>query len=59
MFRICAFLSVVGFLALVTDAPVARSAPARKPAAAPTSYFVKSAASLADRPRPDTTPLRP
>ena len=48
MIRTCLGLSVVGFALLVMDAPVARSAPARKPAVAPTSYFVKTAASLAE-----------
>ena len=40
-------LSLVGITVLLM-APVARSAPARKPSVAPTSYFVKSAASLAE-----------
>ena len=38
----------VGIACLVSGARVARTAPARKPAAAPTEYFVKSAASLAE-----------
>jgi len=40
-------LSLVGFAVLLM-APVARSAPARKPSVAGTSYFVKTAASLAE-----------
>ena len=50
MTRICFWLAVgltLGLTFLVT-VPVARAAPARRPAAAPTSYFVKSAASLAE-----------
>jgi quercetin dioxygenase-like cupin family protein len=48
MIRTCLGLSVVVGFALLMDAPVARSAPARKPAVAPTSYFVKTAASLVE-----------
>jgi mannose-6-phosphate isomerase-like protein (cupin superfamily) len=39
---------VVGIACLVTGAREARSAPARKPAAAPAPYFVKTASSLAE-----------
>jgi len=39
---------VVGIACLVTGARQAQTAPARKPAAAPAPYFVKTAASLAD-----------
>ena len=48
MTRICCWLSVVGLTFFVMDARVALTAPARRPAVAPTSYFVKSAASLAE-----------
>jgi quercetin dioxygenase-like cupin family protein len=48
MARTWCWLSLVGLLVFVMDAPVARSAPARKPAIAPTSFFVKTAASLAE-----------
>jgi len=51
MTRICFWLSVgltLGLTFLVMDARVALTAPARRPAVAPTSYFVKSAASLAE-----------
>jgi mannose-6-phosphate isomerase-like protein (cupin superfamily) len=42
------FVVVVGIAGLVTGAREARTAPARKPAAAPAPYFVKTAASLAE-----------
>ena len=48
MTRICFWLAVgltLGLTFFVTDA---QAAPARRPAVAPTSYFVKSAASLAE-----------
>jgi mannose-6-phosphate isomerase-like protein (cupin superfamily) len=48
MTRTCLVMSGVGLALLVTDARVARTAPARKPAVAPASYFVKTAASLAE-----------
>src|SRR5580765_5386006 len=48
MIRTCLGLSLVAFVLFMMDAPAARSAPARKPAVAPTSYFVKTAASLAE-----------
>jgi len=63
MTRTCVGLCVVGWFFLVVDAPAvkgapeapvkgapspAQGAPARRPAAAPASYFVKSAASLAE-----------
>ena len=48
MTRVCFWLSLVGLTFLVVDARVALAAPARRPAVAPTSYFVKSAASLAE-----------
>src|SRR5215831_21340577 len=48
MSRTCAGLFLVGFAFLAADAPAARGADARRPAVAPASYFVKSAASLAE-----------
>jgi len=43
-----ALVVVVGIACLVAGAREARTAPARKPVAAPAPYFVKSAASLAE-----------
>src|SRR5262245_45997906 len=48
MMRTCVGLFLVGLVFLAKDAPAAQGAAARRPAAAPTSYFVKSAASLAE-----------
>ena len=48
MSRTRVWLSVVGFASLVADPRVVVGAPARRPAVAPVSYFVKTAASLAE-----------
>ena len=48
MTRICAGLFLVGVIFLGADPPSVQGAQARRPAAAPASYFVKTAASLAD-----------
>ena len=48
MNRICAGLFLIGFVLVAAYAPAAETAPARRPAVAPTAYFVKSAANLAE-----------
>jgi mannose-6-phosphate isomerase-like protein (cupin superfamily) len=48
MMRTCLVLALVGLPFLLADAREAWTAPARKPAVAPVSYFVKTAASLAE-----------
>ena len=48
MIRTCLWLFLIGFALVAADGRAARSAEARRPSAAPVSYFVKSAASLAE-----------